>query len=213
MTPADPDGASEIAARRSRKGIGASRSPLILASGSPQRRAILEQLGIAFEVIVSGVDELEQGPPHEVALENAYRKAAAVAAQVGSERAVLGVDTVVALGRRLFGKPSDRAAATEMVSALAGQRHLVVSGVCLIEAGETRTAAAETAVEFRALDESAIAAYVDTGEWEGRAGAYAIQGRGAALVTRVEGDYLSVVGLPVATLIDLAPGLIPGVFL
>lgn len=213
MTAEGPDASPEVAVRRSRPGIGAGRSPLVLASGSPQRRAILEQLGIGFEVIVSGVDELEEGPPHEVALENAYRKAAAVAAQAGSDRPVLGVDTVVALGRRLFGKPDDRAAATEMLSALAGQRHLVVSGVCLIEAGQARTAAAETTVEFRALDQAAIAAYVATGEWEGRAGAYAIQGRGAALVTRVEGDYLSVVGLPVATLIDLAPGLIPGVFL
>jgi septum formation protein len=188
---------------------------LILASASPQRRAILEQIGVPFEVRVSGAQELEEGPASEVALENAYRKASAVAAS-GVELPVLGVDTVVALGRQLFGKPRDAAHAAEMLGALAGHRHQVVSGVCLIEPAlepgreRVRTAAAQTVVEFRPLDAAAIDAYVATGEWEGRAGAYAIQGRGAVLVSRVEGDYLSVVGLPVATLVDLAPGLITG---
>jgi septum formation protein len=185
-----------------------SPARLILASASPQRRAILEQIGIPFEVRVSGVEELEEGPAAEVALENAYRKAAAVAASAESDLPVLGVDTVVALGQRLFGKPRDAADATEMLGVLAGRRHLVVSGVCLIEPDRTRTAAAQTVVEFRRLDAAAIDAYVETGEWRGRAGAYAIQGRGAILVNRVEGDYLSVVGLPVSTLLDLAPGLI-----
>lgn len=188
---------------------------LILASASPQRRAILEQIGVPFEVRVSGAQELEDGPASEVALENAYRKASAVAAP-GVELPVLGVDTVVALGRQLFGKPRDAAHAAEMLGALAGRRHQVVSGVCLIEPSpepgreRVRTAAAQTVVEFRPLDAAEIDAYLATGEWEGRAGAYAIQGRGALLVTRVEGDYLSVVGLPVATLMDLAPGLITG---
>jgi septum formation protein len=95
-----------------------------------------------------------------------------------------------------------------MLSALAGRAHVVVSALCLIEGERVRTAAAQTVVEFRALDPAAIDAYVETGEWRGRAGAYAIQGRGAILVSRVEGDYLGVVGLPVATLLDLAPGLI-----
>jgi septum formation protein len=95
-----------------------------------------------------------------------------------------------------------------MLGALAGQRHVVVSGVCLIDGERVRTAAARTAVEFRALDRAAIEAYVRMGEWEGRAGAYAIQGRGATLVARIEGDYLNVVGLPVPTLLDLAPQLI-----
>jgi nucleoside triphosphate pyrophosphatase len=146
-----------------------------------------------------------------VALENAYRKAAAVA-QAGElpELPVLGVDTIVSLGRRIFGKPRDAADASEMLTALAGRRHLVVSGICLIEQERSRTAAAQTVVEFRALDAAAIEAYVKTEEWRGRAGAYAIQGRGAILVNRVEGDYLSVVGLPVSTLLDLAPGLIAG---
>lgn len=189
---------------------------LILASASPQRRAILQQIGAAFEVRVSDVVELEAGPPAEVVLENAFRKAAAIVAAAGGgdEAAdglpVLGVDTVVSLGARIFGKPRDAADAAEMLAELAGRRHLVYSGLCLIEGERTRTAAAQTVVEFRGLDRAAIDAYVATGEWRGRAGAYAIQGIGATLVTRIEGDYLSVVGLPVATLLDLAPWLGPG---
>jgi septum formation protein len=178
---------------------------LILASASPQRRAILEQIGVAFEVRIHAVHELSEGPAAEVALENAYRKAAAIAP---APLPVLGVDTVVSLGARIFGKPRDAEHATEMLAALGGARHVVVSGVCLIDADRVRTAAAQTVVEFRAMDRAAINAYVRTGEWEGRAGAYAIQGRGATLVQRIEGDYLNVVGLPVATLLDLAPDLI-----
>jgi septum formation protein len=194
---------------------------LILASASPQRRAILEQIGIPFRVRVPAVPELQEGPPAEVVLENAFRKAAVVAAglEAGAEGGisglpVLGVDTVVSLGARIFGKPRDAAHAAEMLAALAGRRHVVFSGLCLIEPGpgdgRTRTAAAETVVEFRALDRSALDAYVATGEWQGRAGAYAIQGVGATLVNRIEGDYLSVVGLPVSTLLDLAPWLLLG---
>ena len=178
---------------------------LILASASPQRRAILEQIGVTFEVRVPAVDELSDGPAAEVALENAYRKAAAIAP---ADLPVLGVDTVVSLGAQIFGKPRDAEHAAEMLGALAGRRHLVVSGVCLIDADRVRTAAAQTTVEFRSLAPAAVAAYVGTGEWEGRAGAYAIQGRGATLVQRIEGDYLNVVGLPVPTLLDLAPQLI-----
>ena len=187
---------------------------LILASASPQRRAILEQIGVPFFVRVSGADELEEGPAAEVALENAYRKAAAVAGSdeddVAAALPVLGVDTVVSLGARTFGKAANADEARQMLAALAGQRHIVVSGVCLIEGQRVRTAAAQTVVEFRALERRAIDAYVATGEWRGRAGAYAIQGRGAVLVARIEGDYLNVVGLPVAALVDLAPGLIAG---
>jgi septum formation protein len=178
---------------------------LILASASPQRRAILEQIGVAFEVRVPAVDELSEGPAGEVALENAYRKAAAI---VPAELPVLGVDTVVSLGTQLFGKPRDAAHASQMLSALAGERHLVISGVCLIDGERVRTAAARTTVEFRPLDGAAVAAYVRIGEWQGRAGAYAIQGRGATLVERIEGDYLNVVGLPVPTLLELLPDLI-----
>lgn len=165
---------------------------------------------MAFTVRAARVEELEAGPPAEVAIENAYRKAAAVAAeQPGST--VLGVDTVVALGSRLFGKPRDRAAARETLGVLAGRIHSVIGGVCLIEGGRVRTLAARTEVQFRPLAPGEIEDYLDTGEWEGRAGAYAIQERGALLVSEITGDYLNVVGLPVAAIMELAPDILsPG---
>jgi septum formation protein len=187
---------------------GAGRS-LILASRSPQRSAILGQLGIAFTVVPAEVEELTAGPPHEVVAENAYRKAATAAA--GAEYAdalVLGVDTIVSLGSAIYGKPVDADAAGETLRALSGRRHTVLSGVCLIEHGRARTAVDATTVEFRQLGEELISWYLKTGEWQDRAGGYAIQGRGAALVARIEGDYLNVVGLPVSTLLELAPGLL-----
>ncbi len=182
-------------------------SALILASRSPQRRAILEQLGVAFSVVVPEVDELGEGPPHEVAIENAYRKAAAVA-QDHPDALVLGVDTVVALGSRLYGKPADRQQAAGTLLALNGRRHSVISGVCVLEHDRSRTAAATTAVSFRAFDDAILKWYLDSEEWRERAGGYAIQGAGMALVTAIEGDYTNVVGLPVPTLLELAPGLI-----
>ena len=185
-------------------------APLILASRSPQRRAILEQLGVDFEVQIPDVDELEAGPPHEVALENAYRKAAAVAA-AGTEQPVLGVDTIVSIGSRIWGKPVDEADARDTLLALGGRRHTVISGVCVIAGDSSRTAAATTAVQFRSVDDGLIDWYVSSGEWRERAGGYAIQGRGAALVASIEGDYTNVVGLPVPTLLELAPWLLsPG---
>ncbi len=156
------------------------------------------------------VEELVTGPPQEVVLENAYRKAEAVA-QARPDAVVLGVDTVVSLGARIYGKPPDAASARETLQALSGRIHAVISGICLIEQGRARTAAATAQVQFRALSERLVEWYVESGEWRERAGGYAIQGRGAALVKRIEGDYLSVVGLPVATLLELSPGLVEGV--
>jgi septum formation protein len=163
------------------------------------------------------VEELGQGPPHEVVAENAYRKAAAVAGggtavcEAGGEggeaggELVLGVDTIVSLAGRIYGKPGDVEDARATLRALSGHRHAVMSGVCLIDGGRVRTAVSMTLVQFRALDEALLEWYLATGEWASRAGSYAIQGRGAALVERIEGDYLNVVGLPVATLLELAP--------
>jgi septum formation protein len=182
-------------------------SHVVLASRSPQRRAILDQLGVEYSVEVPEVEELETGPPHEVALENAFRKASAVASRAAGAL-VLGVDTVVSLGARMYGKPADAGDARATLSALAGRRHTVISGICLIEDGSPRTAAASTLVQFRALDDALIDWYLESGEWRERAGGYAIQGRGAALIAGIEGDFLNVVGLPVATLLELAPGLL-----
>lgn len=180
---------------------------LILASRSPQRRAILEQLGVQFEVQIPQVEELEAGPPHEVAIENAYRKAAAIASAAG-DRPVLGVDTIVSIGSRIWGKPDGEAEATDTLRALGGRRHTVISGLCVIAQGRPRTAAATTEVQFRNIDDALLEWYLASGEWRERAGGYAIQGRGAALVAAIDGDYTNVVGLPVPTLLDLAPWLL-----
>jgi septum formation protein len=179
---------------------------LTLASASPQRRAILEQLGVAFEVRPAGVEELAEGRPAEVAEENARRKAAAVPGAL-----VLGADTLVAVDGAILGKPAGEEQAREYLGRLAGRDHDVVGAIALAEDGRvTRSAVAVTRVRFRAVGPDALDWYVATGEWRGRAGGYAIQGRGAALVEGIEGDYLNVVGLPVATLLSLVPGLLPG---
>jgi len=179
---------------------------LILASRSPQRHAILEQLGVPFSVTVPDVEELGEGPPEEVALQNAQRKAAAVG-DAGAT-AVLGVDTVVCVGSRIYGKPADEDQARATLWALSGRRHEVITGVCLIEMGRSSVAASRTAVEFRSLNDDLIAWYLASGEWRERAGGYAIQGRGAALVATIEGDFWNVVGLPVPALLQLAPWLL-----
>jgi len=181
--------------------------PLILASGSPQRRAILGQLGIAFDIVVSGVEELEEGDPEAVAAENARRKARAVAAGSRDAR-VLGVDTLVALDGRIYGKPQSPDEARRTLRALSGRTHTVISGVCTVRDGASREAVARTEVRFRALDPALVDWYVASGEWRERAGGYAIQGRGAALVAAIAGDYTNVVGLPVVTLLELMPDLL-----
>jgi septum formation protein len=182
-------------------------STLVLASRSPQRRAILEQLGVPFVQRPADVVEDDAGEPGVVAAENARRKAITAGAREGE--VVLGVDTLVATDSDIWGKPSSAAVAADTLRALSGRSHLVVSGVALLwSGGDLRAATAITQVTFRALDRALVEWYVASGEWQGRAGGYAIQGRGAALVKRIDGDYLNVVGLPVATLIDVWPGLL-----
>jgi septum formation protein len=181
---------------------------LVLASRSPQRRAILESLGVPFELRPVDVVEEADGVPAAVAGENALRKAVA-AGRAGSDEVVLGVDTLVAIGPDIWGKPPDEAVARETLRRLAGRTHDVVSGVALVDTdGGVRAATATTHVTFRPMDDATIDWYVSSGEWEERAGGYAIQGRGGALVERIDGDYLNVVGLPVGTLLDLWPGLL-----
>jgi septum formation protein len=177
---------------------------LILASGSPQRKAILEQLGVEFRVEVPDVEELVEGDPREVVLENALRKARSVA----SGNLVLGADTAVVLGDRVLGKPADRAEAAEFLAALNGSTHEVMTGIAVVDAGGERGDVAVTRVRFRELRPAELDWYLDTGEWRDRAGGYAIQGRGAALVESIEGDYLNVVGLPVPALLRLLPDLL-----
>jgi septum formation protein len=195
---------------------------LILASRSPQRRAILEQLGVDFRVEAPDVEELTEGDPRRVVRENATRKARAVAgrsaraAGAGAEPAstaepVLGADTAVVLDGRIFGKPRDEGEAETFLRRLSGRTHEVMSGIAVREpGGAERSDVAVTRVRFRRLEQPDLAWYLATGEWNERAGAYAIQGRGAALVEEIEGDYWNVVGLPVAALLRLMPGLLEG---
>jgi septum formation protein len=180
---------------------------LVLASRSPQRRAILERLGVNFVVRPSDVEELEAGEPATVARDNALRKATALAPAPGE--VVLGVDTIVALDGELYGKPANVAAAERTLRALSGRTHTVISGVALVNAdAEPRVLSEATAVSFRALDERLIEWYLATGEWQGRSGGYAIQQAGGALVRRIDGDYTNVVGLPLGALLDLCPSLL-----
>ena len=187
--------------------------PLLLASTSPQRRAILEQLGIPFDVVRPGYEEHDPPDADAVALvrEHARGKAHSVAAQAG-DRPVLGVDTAVVLDGTVFGKPAGAADAERMLETLSGRTHVVVSGLCLVTPGWELVEHESTSVVVRTLTPRDLAANLAGGEWEGRAGGYAIQGRGAALVERIEGDYLNVVGLPAALLVRLLAERFPGAY-
>ncbi|MGD1050044.1 MAG: Maf family protein [Solirubrobacteraceae bacterium] len=180
---------------------------LVLASRSPQRRAILEALGVVFEVRAPEFEECESGEAEGVALQNALGKASAV--HRAPDELVLGVDTVVSLDERLWGKPADDAEARETLTALSGRTHTVLSAIALLGLErEPRTATCATAVTFRRLDADTIDWYARRGEWRERAGGYAIQGAGCALVAEIAGDWTNVVGLPVATLLAAHPSLL-----
>jgi len=180
--------------------------PLILASASPQRKEILERLGYEFEIRVSGAEELVHGDPSEVVLANAVLKARAVA-EPGT--IVIGCDTDVVVEDHVIGKPEDAIRAREYLAQLSGRTHEVHSGLAVIgpQEEQLRTGVAVTKVRFRDLGKAEIDRYLASGEWLGRAGGYAIQGRGSALVAGVEGDISNVIGLPVGLLLELAPEL------
>jgi septum formation protein len=171
--------------------------PLLLASTSPWRRQILEQLRIPFDVVPPEYEEAEEDP-----IAHAVGKARSVLADAGG-RPVLGCDTEVVCDGRVYGKPEGPEEAEEMLESLAGRTHEVVSGLALITPMWEEVHREVTRVSFRELTPRDVAWYVRSREWEGRAGGYAIQGQGAALVERIEGDYLNVVGLPVALLVRL----------
>jgi septum formation protein len=187
--------------------------PLLLASTSPQRRTILDQLGIPYDVLAPTYAEEDPPKANAVRLvrEHARGKARSVAAQAG-ERPVLGVDTAVSLGGKIFGKPANAAEAERMLEELAGETHVVVSGLCLLTAAWELVEHDSTRVTFRELTPREIAHHMTHGEWEGRAGGYAIQGRGAAIVEEIEGDYLNVVGLPAALLVRTLAERFPGAY-
>ena len=173
--------------------------PLVLASSSPRRREILGLLGIEFTVVEPDYAEEDIAGLDPAALAEAHARGKAAA--VPGER-VLGVDTLVALDGRVFGKPADAGEAREFLRALSGRTHTVHSGLCLRVGGVEQLRRAASDVTFAPLSDADVEWYVGTGEWHDRAGAYAVQGRGAALVRSVDGDFQNVVGLPVPELLD-----------
>jgi septum formation protein len=177
--------------------------PILLASVSPQRRAILQQLRIPFDPITPSYEEHDvDDDPVTLVRAHAAGKARSVAAQAG-ERPVLGVDTAVVVDGTAFGKPSGPEDAERMLETLSGRTHEVVSGLCLLTRAWEEVVDERTRVTFRTLTPRDIAHYIHEGEWRDRAGAYAIQGLGASLVESIEGDYLNVVGLPAALLVRI----------
>jgi septum formation protein len=176
----------------------------VLASVSPQRRAILEQLGVPFVVVPPEYEELGSDP-----VELAAGKARSVD---GGEQPVLGVDTEVVVDGEALGKPADASEAEAMLERLSGRTHEVVSGLCLRTPAWEELHSETTLVTFRALTARDLAHYVGSGEWQERAGGYAIQGLGASLLERLEGDYLNVVGLPASLLVRLLAERFAGVY-
>jgi septum formation protein len=190
--------------------------PLLLASISPQRRAILEQLDIPFDVIEPRYEEPPANAhngsdPVSVVLSHSRGKARSVL-DLADDRPVLGVDTEVVIDGDLLGKPADAAEAEAMLERLSGHTHEVISGLCLATPAWEEVHHDVTEVTFRTLTARDLAHYVGSREWENRAGGYAIQGLGASLVERLEGDYLNVVGLPAALLVRLLAQRFAGIY-
>ena len=182
--------------------------PVLLASGSPQRRALLSALGVEFESRAPGIDEETEGEPRELVERNAIRKAEAIAADA-HDAIVIGGDTEVVIDGDVLGQPADEEEARAHLERLSGRDHEVLGGLAVLEPGsEPRTGVDVSTVAFRELEPELIRAYLASGEWRGRAGAYAIQGLGSALVDGVRGDVSNVIGLPIALLLRLAPQLV-----
>ena len=181
---------------------------LILASKSPRRKELLKQIGIPFLVVVSDAEEVSGNSwtPAALVVENAKRKARAVAEKY-PDSPVLGADTVVSLEGKIFGKPKDKDEARKMLTALSGKMHEVTTGLALINRNEIRTTSVTTKVFFDTMTKADIDAYIATDEPMDKAGAYAIQGKAARFIEKIEGSYSNVVGLPLNALIQLGKGL------
>src|SRR6185369_2732225 len=184
---------------------------IVLASGSPQRRALLSALGLDFEVRAPAIEEETDGDPHEIVVVNARRKAEAVATAAEGALVIAG-DTEVVIDGEVLGQPGNAAEARAHLERLSGREHQVLGGLALLspdrqQDDEPRTGVEVSAVAFRKLEPALLEAYLGSGEWRGRAGSYAIQGLGSALVDAVRGDVSNVIGLPVGLLLRLAPEL------
>lgn len=176
-------------------------SKIILASASPRRRELMELAGYDFEVICADIVEIvsENAQPQDVVMSLALQKAQAVAAE-NENAVVVGSDTVVALDGKILGKPHSEQEACEMLRSLSGRTHKVFTGVAIVGGGKVKNFFDETDVEFYPLDDGEIRKYVATGEPMDKAGAYGIQGKGAVLVRKINGDFFNVMGLPISKL-------------
>lgn len=183
---------------------------VVLASASPRRSELLAMAGISFEVIPADIDEVwdDSLPTDEAVCKVAAAKAACIHTRLdaGDERTIISCDTAVLLDGHVFGKPADRGEARMMLHTLSGRTHQVTSGVCILGPASRRTFAETTDVTFFTLSDQDIEGYLDCEEYRDKAGAYGIQGRGALLVERISGDYLNVVGLPLARLVRAMDG-------
>ena len=181
---------------------------LYLASQSPRRRQLLEQIGVRFHVLDVTVPE-QRGAGERAAdyvSRVAREKARAGLAAAGPGATVLGADTEVLLGEEVFGKPADASAAADMLRRLSGREHLVLSTVWCCSAAGEHSASSRSTVRFAPLDGAAIADYLACGEWQGKAGGYAIQGRAAAFIAHLSGSYSGVMGLPLYETAGLLAG-------
>ena len=185
-------------------------APLILASASPRRLELLGQIGLAPDaVLAADIDEtpLKDETPRRLAARLAGQKLRAVA-DLRPDAFVLAADTVVALGRRLLGTPEDEADAERMLSLLSGRAHMVLTAVAACApSGRAGARLSETRVHFKRLTRAELSAYLDTGEWRGKAGAYGVQGHAGAFVSALNGSYTGVVGLPLYETRTLLAGL------
>ena len=179
---------------------------IVLASASPRRQELLRQIGCGFRVVVSDAEELSGDgiSPEQLAVENARRKAEDVAAKEGGNAPVLGADTVVAVDETILGKPKDETDAVRMLRLLSGRQHFVYTGIALAYRGEIYEGVVRTEVWVDELSEKEIEAYIATGEPMDKAGAYAVQGRAAKFIPRIDGSFSNVVGLPLHAVKKLA---------
>jgi septum formation protein len=175
---------------------------LVLASASPRRRELLRLVGVRFRVIPADIDETPRPDETPAGLARRLASEKAQALHTGRDW-ILAADTVVAVGAAILGKAADAAEAAQMIRAIAGRTHQVITGFAIRSPeGEETGGTVTTDVDVRTLREAEIAAYVGTGEWRGKAGAYAVQGIAAAFVTAIRGSYTNVVGLPLAEVTD-----------
>ena len=179
---------------------------IILASGSPRRKMLMDQVGIQCRVVVSGADETIDGPPDVQVVELAKRKAISVISSLLQPSVIIAADTLVYIDDEVLGKPADKDDAFNMLKKLSGNKHTVYTGVAIVKTDnplDIHSFVSKTDVIFRNLSDKEILDYIKTGEPFDKAGAYGVQDKGALLVSHIAGDFFTVVGLPIAKVYEV----------